>query len=226
MYHHDWYVLLPILWPIAHGQSSGRANCLTLSTAAALVGNFLIIFTTIHAQDFKDIVGDKIQGRKTLPILVPTLSRLSMPCLLLSWSWAVHNMCALSGISSVVLFVTSTIVGGRFLFLRSVYDDQMSYLLYNVVFFFHAPDIDMSLILSLRSGSVWFNSIFSRIEVRRCSILSCSALLIEGRERCYAVAPNWFEFANNSNTFVQICHPSKMHIDSGTFSFNMIRMIP
>ncbi|KAL0960435.1 hypothetical protein HGRIS_005478 [Hohenbuehelia grisea] len=90
--------------------------------------NSLIIFTTIHAQDFRDEEGDRLQGRRTLPIVSPSLSRTSMLVTLLLWSL------------SLAVFVTRSVptaalvlcLGLRFYFIRSETADRTSYTLYNI----------------------------------------------------------------------------------------------
>lgn len=96
----------------------------------ALLWGALIVLTTIHAQDFQDVPGDRIQGRKTLPIVAPAGSRISMILLLLMWSmW-------LGPISTALcrgfLLSAAIVVGGRFMLFRTVSADRLSYILYNV----------------------------------------------------------------------------------------------
>lgn len=46
-----------------------------------------IVMTTIHAQDFPDVVGDKVRGRKTIPLLLSEAwARGSLAGLILFWS--------------------------------------------------------------------------------------------------------------------------------------------
>ncbi|KAF8195339.1 hypothetical protein K438DRAFT_1485924, partial [Mycena galopus ATCC 62051] len=48
--------------------------------SAALIG------TTIHIQDYRDVIGDKKAGRTTLPIVLPELCRWLTSVLALAWS--------------------------------------------------------------------------------------------------------------------------------------------
>ncbi|KAI1097432.1 UbiA prenyltransferase family-domain-containing protein [Jackrogersella minutella] len=49
----------------------------------------VVITTTIHAQDFPDVVGDKARGRRTLPLIYgESLSRWSMAVFVTFWSFA------------------------------------------------------------------------------------------------------------------------------------------
>ncbi|TRM69501.1 UbiA prenyltransferase family [Schizophyllum amplum] len=57
------------------------------SSLRALIGTALLLATTVHAQDFRDVVGDAAIGRNTLPmVLPPALARWSLAVLLLGWS--------------------------------------------------------------------------------------------------------------------------------------------
>ncbi|KAL1672707.1 UbiA prenyltransferase family-domain-containing protein [Schizophyllum commune] len=53
----------------------------------ALVIVALLLATTVHAQDFRDVAGDAAIGRTTLPmVLPPSFARSSLAVLLVSWS--------------------------------------------------------------------------------------------------------------------------------------------
>ncbi|KAK0445795.1 hypothetical protein EV421DRAFT_293005 [Armillaria borealis] len=96
----------------------------------ALLRGALIVLTTIHAQDFQDVPGDRIQGRKTLPIVAPAASRISMILLLLMWSMWLGAIS--TALSRVFLVSAAIVVGGRFMLFRTVSADRLSYILYNV----------------------------------------------------------------------------------------------
>ncbi|KAJ7575283.1 UbiA prenyltransferase family [Mycena floridula] len=91
----------------------------------------MIVLTTIHAQDFQDEQGDRVQGRRTLPIVMPTVGRFSMPVILIFWSilLTVHWSCTLIFTIGIISF--GIWVGIRFWSLRSPADDRISYWLYN-----------------------------------------------------------------------------------------------
>ncbi|KAE9392499.1 hypothetical protein BT96DRAFT_273034 [Gymnopus androsaceus JB14] len=98
----------------------------------AIIGSASIIFTTIHAQDFRDDEGDALLGRRTLTLLFPIFSRVTMPILLIGWSVA---LCLFSEANNMVLFALTaigTVTGVRFLTLKSAKDDRLSYLYYNI----------------------------------------------------------------------------------------------
>ena len=90
------------------------------------------LFTTIHAQDFKDVKGDALIGRKTLPIALPNFSRFSMLVGLSGWSlamsyiWQLHPL-IIASFCGLGLFISI-----RFMVLRSKRADQVSYYWYNV----------------------------------------------------------------------------------------------
>ena len=76
--------------------------------------NAALIFTTIHAQDFRDISGDEAIGRKTFPVLWPWASRLSMALFLPAWS-VFLSLCWETHIALVLPFaVLGTYVGLEF----------------------------------------------------------------------------------------------------------------
>ncbi|KAJ7119286.1 hypothetical protein C8R46DRAFT_1203796 [Mycena filopes] len=113
------------------GASIIMLGTLNDSVRAALTGSTFIILTTIHAQDFRDVAGDTVQGRRTLPIVAPEYSRLSMILVLVAWPLLLCRPYHLSGIATFAHVILGSIVGGRFIRLRSVQQDDFSYLLYN-----------------------------------------------------------------------------------------------
>ncbi|KAK0477956.1 hypothetical protein IW261DRAFT_1338127 [Armillaria novae-zelandiae] len=100
------------------------------SIAGAILRGALIVLTTIHAQDFQDVPGDRIQGRKALPIVAPTTSRISM-ILLLVWSMWLGAI-SQAVVAQIFLVLVAIVVGGRFMLFRTVPADRISYILYNV----------------------------------------------------------------------------------------------
>ena len=100
------------------------------ATAVCISG--ALIFTTIQAQDFADVEGDSILGRKTFPIYAPEFSRIatvtamSAWSVFLAWFWDIGTVCG-------AIFVGfGSFVGSRYYFLRRADDDKLSYVLYNV----------------------------------------------------------------------------------------------
>ena len=91
-----------------------------------------IFATTIQAQDFKDTAGDQLIGRKTLPIVAPTLARATLMLALLVWTFALTNLWKLSVASTLAFHVLALLVGGRFVLLNGFKADQNSFYYYNV----------------------------------------------------------------------------------------------
>ncbi|RDX41979.1 hypothetical protein OH76DRAFT_1489033 [Lentinus brumalis] len=76
--------------------------------------NFLLISTTIHAQDFRDVVGDHATGRLTIPLAYPRASRLSMLVLLPAWSLFLCLFWHVPAFVSTVVCAFATYVGLQF----------------------------------------------------------------------------------------------------------------
>ena len=135
----------------ALGQST-----ITTRTLISFAVNALIIFSTIHAQDFRDEVGDKLMGRRTIPIVWPKGSRVWILAILTAWSVGLSWACDLAIPFSVPFCSLSLFVGLRFFRKRTAGEDRRSYLYYNVRCSFeskqcfnkrfrtHAPFVDMA----------------------------------------------------------------------------------
>jgi 4-hydroxybenzoate polyprenyltransferase len=97
-----------------------------------------VIFTTIHAQDFRDEIGDSAYGRKTLPIVWPRFARSTMLFLLLAWSAFLGSEFIVEGGLSVwlavpaILFSLAAVVGVRTYLHRNAAEDRKSCKMYNV----------------------------------------------------------------------------------------------
>ncbi|KAL5535076.1 hypothetical protein ACEPAF_3169 [Sanghuangporus sanghuang] len=91
-----------------------------------------IFATTIQAQDFKDTEGDRLVGRKTLPIVAPSVARPTLMLALLAWSSALSSLWRLAAVPAIVFHFLALSVGGRFMTLKSIKADQRSFYLYNV----------------------------------------------------------------------------------------------
>ncbi|KAF8495311.1 UbiA prenyltransferase family-domain-containing protein [Gautieria morchelliformis] len=102
------------------------------SGVVPLIASALIVFTTIHAADFRDEEGDRLEGKRTLPISFPEGSRIVMLASLVLWSSALSLFWNLDAILASVLLITGAAVGLRFIYRRNAAADRMSYLLYNV----------------------------------------------------------------------------------------------
>ncbi|KAI6140820.1 UbiA prenyltransferase family [Pisolithus tinctorius] len=102
------------------------------TSLVALLSSGLLIFTTIHAQDFADADGDRLSGRRTLPIVAPEGSRLYMLTALPVWSIVLSALWDLGPMCGTLFLVMGLFVGSQYFRFRDVQHDQSSYLLYNV----------------------------------------------------------------------------------------------
>ncbi|KAF8125716.1 UbiA prenyltransferase family [Boletus edulis] len=91
-----------------------------------------VFASTLHAQDFKDVSGDRLTGRCTLPILFPLGSRLSVALGIPMWSICLSHVWHLDLLSATVVIVYSGYTGIRFLLYQSVDDDKRSCKFYSV----------------------------------------------------------------------------------------------
>ena len=86
--------------------------------------------TTQQAQGFKDIHGDRVVGRCTLPIIDSSIARYKMIVPMIAWSvvsvWKLHL------VSSSLFRLLSMFVGVRYPTHTTVKDDQISFWWYNV----------------------------------------------------------------------------------------------
>ncbi|KAF5376583.1 hypothetical protein D9757_009585 [Collybiopsis confluens] len=104
---------------------------LTDTAVIALICSCLIIFTTISAQDFADVEGDKLSGRRTLPIVAPDGSRYYILSVLLMWSYILIHMWGVGPRSGGIFVGMGAYIGSRYFRFREARDDRFSYLLYN-----------------------------------------------------------------------------------------------
>jgi 4-hydroxybenzoate polyprenyltransferase len=92
-----------------------------------------IVLSTIFAQDFSDVEGDKRYGRRTVPIIFPSISRLYILLILPLWSIALITIWNTSRLSiSLPYIMLGAFVGLRYFQYRSVPADALSYKIYNV----------------------------------------------------------------------------------------------
>jgi len=87
---------------------------------------------TIHMQDFVDADGDRMLGRRTLPIVAPEGARIYMLCVLPLLSLALASFWSLGPISSVLFVSLGLAVGLRCFLFRGKIRDQSTFLLYNM----------------------------------------------------------------------------------------------
>lgn len=99
----------------------------------ALILSFFTIITTIHCQDFRDIEGDRLSGRITLPIQFgQTASRALFSFFVVFWSIFIPHIWDMSTLCRVVYFLSGLYLGVIVFRRRTVEEDKQSYKLYNV----------------------------------------------------------------------------------------------
>lgn len=120
-------------FPIIHHRSTGCDRS-TIEPVAliAVVMSMVIFSTTLHCQDFKDEEGDRLIGRKTLPIVFPSLARTSVMVGLPLWSVCLTCLWKVDVICSAAFVAYASIVGIRFMMLQSAKADRKSCQLYSV----------------------------------------------------------------------------------------------
>ncbi|KAF5335035.1 hypothetical protein D9758_017440 [Tetrapyrgos nigripes] len=111
------------------GQDPTRIDKVALS---GILLTMCIIGTTVHAQDFKDVNGDKEAGRHTLPMLFPEGSRFTLMILLAVYSFMLPVVWSLDIATASSFGILGVLTGYRFMFKRSCRADQVSYYLYNI----------------------------------------------------------------------------------------------
>ena len=109
------------------------AQCVPETTiSAAQIINALVVLTTIHAPDFEDAAGDRLDGRLTLPVAFPRGSRFVMAAMLLGWSAFLVRYWATGTVCTTVLLGLGTLAGVRFLLFDDAKADHTSFRLYTV----------------------------------------------------------------------------------------------
>ncbi|KAF9233761.1 UbiA prenyltransferase family [Melanogaster broomeanus] len=98
----------------------------------ALALSVVIFATTLHCQDFKDEEGDRLIGRKTLPIVFPALARISVMVGLPLWSLCLACVWKIDVICSAAFVAYAGLIGVRFMMLQDAQADRMSCKLYSV----------------------------------------------------------------------------------------------
>jgi 4-hydroxybenzoate polyprenyltransferase len=91
-----------------------------------------VVVTSLHAQDFCDVVGDRAMGRTTLPILYPEASRLVTCATVVAWSVILPIYWHAGPTAAAALLSAGAFVAWRFWYLRTAAADRRSYVYYNV----------------------------------------------------------------------------------------------
>ncbi|KAJ7862789.1 UbiA prenyltransferase family [Mycena olivaceomarginata] len=91
-----------------------------------------ILTTTIFAQDFRDVVGDALINRDTIPLRFGRPSRIVLFLGVIAWSIALSHIWVLDISSSIALTLLGAFAGSRFIKYTTVEEDRNSYFYYNV----------------------------------------------------------------------------------------------
>ena len=110
---------------------------------AAVLFSAATFATTNFAQDFKDVIGDKLAKRNTIPVVFPQgFARVTLAVLVLGWTAILSTFWALPLVVKTVYFSLALTIGVRFICLRSLESDRTTYYyLYNVSALFLLPMI-------------------------------------------------------------------------------------
>ncbi|KAI0062573.1 hypothetical protein BV25DRAFT_1803812 [Artomyces pyxidatus] len=112
--------------------AGGNSHTLDRTAILSIYCSAGIVATTIQAQDFKDEDGDRVIGRKTIPIVLPSIGRYTVFVPLLLWSGVLSMAWRLDFLTAAAFQTLAVFVGARFISYKSVPADQISYYWYNV----------------------------------------------------------------------------------------------
>jgi len=110
----------------------GANHAMDYVSVTAVIISGLLIFTTIQAQDFPDVEGDKALGRMTFPIYAPEFSRLFTLVATIVWSMFLSWFWEVGPISTAFLVCFGAYIGMRYYLWRTLEADKKSYLIFNV----------------------------------------------------------------------------------------------
>jgi len=97
----------------------------------SLVCSVMIFTTTTYAQDFKDVDGDALVGRKTVPIRYPTLAGPILAATLQAWSAFLVLLWQVDLTTTVLFGTLSVCTALSFVTSRTVLGYQRAYYIYN-----------------------------------------------------------------------------------------------
>ena len=116
--------------------ASNRHYLDSVALISICLSSFLFA-TTIQAQDFKDVDGDAMIGRRTLPILYPKFARYMVIVPLLIWSAVLWHVWKVDIYLASAFLGLAAYTGYRYLTLTTVKQDKVSYYWYNVSHLIH-----------------------------------------------------------------------------------------
>ncbi|KAF9238255.1 UbiA prenyltransferase family [Melanogaster broomeanus] len=91
-----------------------------------------VFATTLHCQDFKDVGGDRLTGRRTFPMMFPIASRISIGLGLPLWSICLCYIWDFDWLCTAMFVAYGCFVGARFMLYRTVEADRRSCKYYSV----------------------------------------------------------------------------------------------
>ncbi|KAJ7140895.1 UbiA prenyltransferase family-domain-containing protein [Mycena epipterygia] len=91
-----------------------------------------IFATTIYAQDFRDVVGDSLINRDTIPLRFGSPSRTALLLGVVAWSIGLSQIWNVDIYSAVAFAALGVYAGARFMKYTTVEEDRNSYFYYNV----------------------------------------------------------------------------------------------
>ena len=118
-----------LIYLLGTGKDMSRLEPTAIS---AIVMSLAVFASTLHAQDFKDVEGDRLIGRQTLPIAFPNLARTSMLIGLPLWSICLSRVWAVDALCTSVFTAYAAMVGFRFMTCNTSQAARRSCKLYSV----------------------------------------------------------------------------------------------
>lgn len=100
----------------------------------AIILSLAVFASTLHAQDFKDVEGDRLIGRRTLPIAFPNLARMSMMVALPLWSICLSRVWGVDALCTFAFTAYGVMVGLKFMTCKTSQAARKSCKLYSLWF--------------------------------------------------------------------------------------------
>ena len=88
--------------------------------------------TTYYAQDFEDVAGDAAVGRKTLPMVYPSLSRFAYLITVVLWTFGIAMMYNIDNVVVSIPAALALLAGVNFVLFDSVKADRISFIIHGV----------------------------------------------------------------------------------------------
>ena len=91
-----------------------------------------VVFTTVHTQDIEDQAGDRARTRRTVPIVIGDgPARWSVAVAMVFWAYACPKFWSITLPASTLFMIYSVIIASRYLVLRRLKDDKVSFRMWN-----------------------------------------------------------------------------------------------